>query len=277
MKPRSGAGLAELIVALTLASIVSAAGVVALNGTERYMRRSRVKSDARRALREAESVLATDLRSALSDSIRVRGDTAVDFYGEIGVSAVCVVSGTVLMLPPDEASAGVAYSSWRAQPEAGDVLSVFDTAAGGLWRAAVVDSASTPLNGGGCKPSSGLLSAADSIARRPFTRVVLRSAVSPPPLVGAPVRVARPGRYALTRAADGSWSLSYRRCTGSCAVAQPVAGPFAAPADSGLVFSADVAARRIDVFLRTPATQAAVAGESSLLRVAVRNRATGVP
>ena len=181
-------------------------------------------------------MLATELRSALSDSVRVRGDTAVDFLGLVGVSVVCVVSANVLMLPPDVASAGAAYSSWRATPESGDVLSVFDTAGAGGWRAAVVDSASPPVNGGGCNPSSGLLSTADSIARRPFTRVVLRAPLTPVPLVGAPVRVARPGRYALTRAADGSWSLSYRRCTGSCGVAQPVAGPFAAPSDSGLVF-----------------------------------------
>ena len=277
MTSRRGAGLAELIVALTLAAIVSAAGVAALRGTERYMQRARVTSDARRTLRDAESVLATDLRSAWSDSVRVRGDTAVDFYGEIGVSAVCTVSSAVLILPPDASSTGAPYSSWRAVPEAGDVLSVFDTAGGGVWRVALVDSASTPVNGGGCKPSGGLLSAADSIARRTFTRVVLRTSLSPVPLIGTPVRVARPGRYALTRAADGSWSLSYRRCTGSCAVAQPVAGPLASPSDSGLVFRADIAAQRLDVFLRTPATSVTASGETAALHVAFRNRAAGVP
>jgi hypothetical protein len=181
------------------------------------------------------------------------------------------------MLPPDISSTGAPYSSWRAEPEAGDLLSVFDTTGAGVWRAAVVDSASTPVNGGGCKPSSGLLSVADSVARRPFTRVVLHSSISPAPLVGAPVRVARAGRYALTRAADGSWSLSYRRCTGSCAVAQPVAGPLAAPPDSGLVFQNDVAAQRVEIFLRTPAMPGSVSGETAVLRVAVRNRAAGVP
>ena len=134
----------------------------------------------------------------------------------------------------------------------------------------------TPVNGGGCNPSSGLLSTADSIARRPFTRVVLRAPLTPVPLVGAPVRVARPGRYALTRAADGSWSLSYRRCTGSCSVAQPVAGPLAAPSDSGLVFHKDVTAQRIEIFMRSPATPTA-GGETAVLRVAVRNRGAGVP
>jgi hypothetical protein len=277
MKSRRGAGLAELIVALTLGAIVSAGAAAALKSMEHYIQRARATSDARRTLREAESVLAADLRSATSDSIRVRGDTAIDFLGEVGVSVVCVVSGAVLMLPPDVSSTGVAYSSWRAAPEAGDILSVFDTTGAGVWRSYAVDSSSTPVNGSGCKPSSGLLSSADSAARRPFTRVVLHAPMTPAPFVAAPLRVARPGRYALTRAADGSWSLSYRRCTGTCAVAQPVAGPFAAPSDSGLVFSSDPSTQRIDIFLRTPSTTQQLPGESSLLRVTMRNRAIGVP
>src|ERR1019366_1403262 len=162
LRTRRGAGLAEMIVALTLSAIVSAATVAALAGAERYMRRSRAASDVRRTLREAESVLASELRAAASDSVHVRGDTAVDFLGLVGVSVVCVTSGTVLVLPPDVAAGGLPYSSWRASPETGDVVAVFDTANGGAWGTAVVDSASTRTDGAGCKPSSGLLSAADS-------------------------------------------------------------------------------------------------------------------
>lgn len=278
LRARRGAGLAEMIVALTLSAIVSAATVAALAGAERYMRRSRAASDARRTLREAESVLASELRAAASDSVRVRGDTAVDFLGLVGVSVVCVTSGTVLVLPPDVAAGGLPYSSWRASPETGDVVAVFDTASGGAWRTAVVDSASTRTDGAGCKPSSGLLSAADSAARRPVMRVVLRSSLdTAAAIVGTPVRVLRNGRYALTRAADGSWSLSYRRCTGSsCGVAQPVAGPFAAPSDSGLVFTNVASESRIEAFFRTLSTGSAEAPrESALLRVTLRNRGPG--
>lgn len=275
---RRGAGLAELVVALTLSAIVSAAGAAALSSAERYTRASRATADARRTLREAGSVLAADLRVAPADSVRVRGDTALDFLGMIGVSVVCLSSGTVLVLPPDVAASGAPYSSWRAAPEAGDIVALFDTTGGGAWRTAIVDSASTQTNAAGCKPSSGLLSAADSAARRTVTRVVLRSALSSAvAIVGAPVRVVRSGRYALTRAADGSWSLSYRRCTqSSCAVAQPVAGPFAAPSDSGVVFSASSSASSVDVFLRVPPTPG-LKRESALLHIAFRNRATGAP
>jgi hypothetical protein len=278
LKARCGAGLAEMIVALTLSAVVSAAAAAALTSTERYVRRSRSTSEARRTVREAAAVLASELRAASSDSVRTRGDTAVDFQGMIGVSVICVSSGTVLVLPPEVAASGVPYSTWRAAPEAGDVVSVFDTTGGGAWRTSIVDSSSSPSNGAGCKPSSGLMSQADSAARRPVTRVVLRSSLpAAVATVGAPVRVSRPGRYALTRAADGSWSLSYRRCTGSCGVAQPVAGPFAAPSDSGIVFASVAGVSSIQVALRAYSSDTAAPRVSDTLRVTLRNRALGAP
>jgi hypothetical protein len=267
-----GAGLAEMIVALTMTSIVASAGVVALTGAERYMRRARAISDARRMLREAESVLASDLRAASADSIRVRGDTAVDFSGIVGVSVACVSSGSVLVLPPDAAGGGNPYSVWRASPESGDVVAVFDSSAGGGWLTAVIDSAGTRTDGAGCRPASGLMAPADSAARRPVTRLVLREPAIPPAAVGAPVRVQRSGRYALTRSGDGTWSLSYRRCVALvCGTAQPVVGPFASPADSGLVFTDVASEARVDVAIRSvslPGTPV----ESRLLRVVFRNR-----
>jgi type II secretory pathway pseudopilin PulG len=277
MKIRRGVGLAELLVALTLAAILSAAGVAALASTERYVRRARATSDARRNLREASAVLASELRAATPDSLHVRGDTAVDFPGIVGVSVACVSAGNVLVLPPDVAASGVPYSSWRATPELGDVVALFDTAGAGGWRTALVDTASTRADGAGCKPSSGLLSAADSAARRPVMRVVLQSSPNPEVPVGTPVRVLRSGRYALTRAGDGSWSLSYRRCAGSlCGVAQPVAGPFAAPADSGLVFTNVAGDSRVDAALRTTSAATQASPQAVQLRLTLRNRG-GVP
>ncbi len=265
-----------MIVALTLSAVVSAASATALANTERYMRRARATSDARRMLREAEAVLSTELRVAPADSIRTRGDTAVDFMGLVGVSVVCVSSGSVLVLPPDVAASGLPYTAWRAAPEPGDILAVFDTASGGAWRTAIVDTSFSRTDGAGCRPSSGLLSPADSAARRPVTQVVLRSTLNT--FAGAPLRVLRSGRYALTKAADGSWSLSYRRCTGSsCGVAQPVAGPLAAPADSGLVFTNVASEWRIEASLRAPPVDLRAPRESGLLRVVLRNRATGDP
>ncbi|MFI5233470.1 MAG: hypothetical protein ACHQSE_13255 [Gemmatimonadales bacterium] len=279
MTCRRGAGLAEMIVALVLAAVVSAAGATALAGAERYARVARAESAARRTLREARDVLASELSPTAADSLHVRGDTAVDFLGLVGVSVVCVSSGTLLVLPPDAASGGYPFSSWRASPEPGDLVAVFDSAAGGVWHAATVDTASTSTTGAGCTPASGLLSASDSAVRRAVIQVVLTASLAPGAArVGSPVRVVRRARYALTRAADGSWSLSYRRCDASaCGVAQPVAGPFAAPRDSGLVFVAAPGEGRLDATLRTPPPAPGAPPQSAVLRIALRNRSAGLP
>jgi hypothetical protein len=266
-----------MIIAVTLSAIVSVAAASALAGTEGYIRRTRATTDARRTLREAESILASDLRAAPVDSIRLRGDTAIDFVGLVGISVLCVTSGTTIVLPPDAAAGGLPYTSWRALPDTGDLVAVFDTAGGGAWRSAVVGAVSTRTDGAGCRTSTGLMSPADSVARRAVTQLQLRATLGTTIPVGAPVRVMRDGRYALTRAGDGSWSLSYRRCTGAaCGVAQPVAGPLAAPADSGLLF-ANPAASRIEVSLRAPPVATGAPREAAVLRVTLRNRATAAP
>jgi hypothetical protein len=267
-----------MIVALVLGAIVSAAGATALAGAERYTRAARDASAARRTLREAEAVLASELRAAAADSLRVRGDTAVDFPGLVGVSVACASSGTLLVLPPDVAAGGYPYSSWRASPEAGDIVAVFDTAAGGVWHVATVDTVSSRVDGAGCTPSSGLISQADSAARHAATRIVLRSAFTWGSVrIGSPVRVVRGARYALTRSAEGGWSLSYRRCdAASCGTAQPVAGSLGAPDVPGLRFTAPAGTGQVEVALRAPAVFGA-GSVSDTFRITLRNRAVGVP
>jgi hypothetical protein len=56
-----------------------------------------------------------------------------------------------------------------------------------------------------------------------------------------------------------------------------VAGPFAAPSDSGLVFTNVVAESRIEAAFRTPAIDATSPRESARLRVTLRNHAIGAP
>jgi type II secretory pathway pseudopilin PulG len=275
---RRGATLVEMLVALTLSALVGAAVATALAAAERYMRVARAASVARRTLREAQAVLASELRAASADSLRVRGDTAVDFLGLVGLSVVCVSSGTVLVLPPEVAADGLPYTSWRASPESGDLVVAFDTASGGAWRPAVVDTAVARTDGAGCRPSSGLLSAADSAARKPVTRLQLRAPLDPSIAVGAPVRVLRSGRYALTHSGDGNWVLSYRRCAGSsCGTAQPVAGPLSAPTDSGLFFTSVAGESRVEAALRAPGSGQHAPRDGTVLRLTVRNDATGKP
>jgi hypothetical protein len=53
------------------------------------------------------------------------------------------------------------------------------------------------------------------------------------------VRLARRVRWTIYRASDRQWWLGQRRCAPACGAAQPVAGPLAAPMDSGLRFATD--------------------------------------
>ncbi|HLA91580.1 MAG TPA: hypothetical protein VJL28_14220 [Gemmatimonadaceae bacterium] len=274
-----GAALAELVVACVLAAVVSAAAAAAMVGAERYARRVTASSEARRTLSEAELTLAAELRSAAADSLRLVGDTAAEFLGLVGTSAACVATGRLLVLPPALSTAVLPVTVWRLPPEVGDLVAVFDSAGGGSWRTARADSVASRADGAGCTPASGLLSAADSVARRPVTRLRLDRALPPSAGAGAPVRLLRRGRFVLTRGGDRSWSLAYRRCSGSpgCGNAQPVAGPLASASDSGLAFTLVEGEPRLEAMLRAPRREALTPGESRRLVITLRNRATGAP
>jgi hypothetical protein len=275
---RRGLAVAELLVALILAAIVSACVAAALSAAERQMRRAVAVGTDRRVLREAELVLAAELRAASADSLRVLGDTAVDFLGLVGTSVVCLGTGSTVVLPPAAASSGTPYSAWRARPEAGDLVVAFDTLGGGHWSTATVESVDWRPDGAGCLPASGLLSAADSAARRPALWVFLDRAMTGA-AAGSPIRIVRRARYVLLRGASREWTLSYRRCSlvGACEASQPVVGPLASAADSGLSFALQPSPARLAVMLRTPVREPGRPGETLRLSIALRNRATASP
>jgi prepilin-type N-terminal cleavage/methylation domain-containing protein len=277
-RARRGMTLAELLVALVLAAIVSAAVAAALSGAERQMRRAVAASTDRRTLREAELVLSAELRAAPADSLRLLGDTAVEFPGLVGTSVVCVGAGNVVVLPPAAAESGAPYSVWRARPEVGDMVVAFDTLGGGHWSTATVDSVDSRPDGAGCLPASGLLSAADSVARQAALWLRLDRALTGA-RTGAPLRVIRRARYVLLRGVNHEWTLSYRRCDpgGACEASQPVVGALASAADSGLVFALQTSPTRLAVTLRTPLREPGLPRETQRLSIALRNRATADP
>jgi hypothetical protein len=171
------------------------------------------------------------------------------------------------------------FSAWRASPEAGDIVAVFDTVGGGSWRTAVADSVSVRADGAGCTPSSGFLSVADSAARRPVTRLAINGPLAAGAAVGTPVRILRRARWVLTFGSDRAWSLSYRRCTasGSCGASQPAAGPLASAADSGLLLAIVADGSRLEATVSTPARTPGAARESRHFVIALRNHAPGAP
>jgi hypothetical protein len=267
MRRRRGSSLAELIVAFTVLTVLSALAATALVGAERRMRAANALSAAERAVREGAAVLTSELAGA--DSIVARGDTAIDFLGVVGVSVLCVTTDRALVVPPSVASGATPFSLWRSSPSAGDVVALFDPDAA-RWRYGRVDSVASRTDGAGCSPSSGLLSAADSVARRPVMRFVLDAPLPASLPVGTPVRVMRRGRWALYRGGDGQWALGLRACDPitACGTAQPASGPYASARDSG--FTVRVDSRELNLRLRARLSSSAVTERT--VRIARRNR-----
>jgi len=273
LNARRGSSLAELIVAFTVLTILSALAAAALVGAERRMRAGNAATAAERALREGAAVLTSELSGA--DSIVARGDTAVDFLGVVGVSVVCVAIDRTLVVPPSVVAGGagaagaIPFTVWRSPPSVGDVVALFEPSIA-RWRYSRVDSIASRGDGAGCTPSSGLLSVADSAARRPVTRFVLDTPLPESLPVGAPARLMRRGRWALYRGGDGQWALGFRACdpTSGCGTAQPASGPYSSARDSG--FTARVDSTVLTLRLRAPGTSSSAAERT--VRIARRNR-----
>ena len=269
---RKGTTVAELVISLTLAGLLAALGGAALVATERHVRNAVAGSADRRTIREAQSVLATELRTAAAEEITLRGDTAADFLGVVGVSVACVSSGTLLVLPGASSTNGQPFTTWRSPAAAGDLIAAYDTTPPAAWRTARVDTVTSRTDGAGCSSSTGFRTAADSIARRAVTRLRLDRALDVG--TGAPVRILRGGRYMLHFGSDRSWSLAYRACDalGACGSAQPVVGPLATARDSGLSISVSGADPVLIVSVRAPPSSTAT-GISQRALIALRNHA----
>jgi hypothetical protein len=266
MNARHGSSLVELVVAFTVLTLLSALAATALVGAERRMRAANASSVGERAVREGAAILSSELAGA--DSIVVRGDTAIDFLGVVGFSVVCIAIDGGVVVPPS-ISTSPPLTLWRSSPAIGDIVALFDPFAARWWYARV-DSVTTRSDGAGCLPSSGLLSAADSAARRPVTRFVLADSLPPSVPVGAPMRVMRRGRWVLYRGGDSQWALGLRACdpiTG-CGTAQPATGPFASARDSG--FTARIDSGVLSMRFRAPISMALVTERR--VRIALRNR-----
>jgi hypothetical protein len=236
---RRGSMLAELIVAVVLAGVCAAIGGAVLVAAERRTRADAVADRTTQTARDVRRLLAADVEAALPDSIAVRGDTALDLHVHVGASAACVASGRLLVLPgaTTAVSGAVPFSVWRQPPEPGDLVIAWDTTGPGAWVRTIVDSVASVPEGAGCGTASGFRPLADSLAHVPVTRLQLAASLPAGVVAGSPVRLFRGARWLLHRGSDRVWTLGYRRCSPSpCGTAQPVAGPLASPADSGLVF-----------------------------------------
>lgn len=256
-----GAGftLVELLVAVTLLGIISAAILGVALRQQRFHLATMATIEARRAARDGADVLRGDLRAiapAAGDLYAI-GTSDVELRAAAGTSVVCAVGDTrdVIHLPPRAAANGV-LTSWVVPPARGDT--VFVRAASlrpdqARWDAHVL---TADPAAGGCPTAGGFVATPAESASAIALHIAppLAPNISP----GAALRVVRRVRYELYRAGDGQWYLGYQDCLPSratpCATVQPVSGPYAPGGvrfgwrdSSGAETSDPTRVRRIDV------------------------------
>jgi prepilin-type N-terminal cleavage/methylation domain-containing protein len=237
VRRRDGLTLVELMATVAVAGVVLA--IVAGIALRQQRTFAALTADAALAgqLRDAASVLPSDLRTAAvgAGDLREATDTSIEIRETLASAVVCDTLGKAVILAPFGGTAAT-FGGAIAPIQAGDtawILSPDDSAH--PWRGhGVLGVAST--HAGQCAAVGPRLSGASLAASR--TTLTLDSVPAPQTLIGRAVRVTRPIRYSLYHASDGSWYLGARDWNDASAkfnTTQPLAGPFRSPG-AGPVF-----------------------------------------
>jgi prepilin-type N-terminal cleavage/methylation domain-containing protein len=237
VRRRGGLTLVELMATVAVAGVVLA--IVAGVALRQQRTFAALTSDAALAgqLRDAASVLPSDLRTAAvgAGDLREATDTSVEIRETLASAVVCDTLGKAVILAPFDGTAAT-FGGAIAPIQAGDTAWIFspDDFAH-PWRGhGVLGVAST--HAGQCAAVGPRLSGASLVASR--TTLTLDSVSVPQTLIGRVARVTRPIRYSLYHASDASWYLGARDwndASGKFNTIQPLAGPFRSPS-AGPVF-----------------------------------------
>jgi hypothetical protein len=302
-KGRHGLSLAELVVVVALAGVVGAAVAVTINRQQLFYRGVSDLHYAREGVRDAMEVVSTDIRAmSVSDTIRLRADSAIEFLASIGSAVVCQSVGNQIGLPARH-SEGNSLSAFLVDPDTGDIAAFYTRSAEGReeWQRNRIAGFSSRSLATSCPPTSGFSAQSDVDAGVTGFVVTLADPLPGGIRAGVPVRFLRRARYSLYRASDGHWYLGYRRCNAvgasTCGPVQPLSGPYGAysadaratglnfeyfdaqghplaPSDSPLMLA------RVDITARSERSQGvAMRGqvdriaEAATISVAVRNGA----
>jgi prepilin-type N-terminal cleavage/methylation domain-containing protein len=234
---RGGLTLVELMATVAVAGVVLA--IIAGVALRQQRTFAALSADAALAgqLRDAASVLPSDLRSAAvgADDLREATDTSIEIRETLASAVVCDTLAHAVVLAPFAGTAAT-FAGAMAPIQGGDTAWIFSTDdSSHPWRGHAVLAAGSTHAGqciaGGPRIDAALLAA-------PRTTLTLDSVPAPQMLVGRPVRVTRPIRYSLYRASDANWYLGARDWNDASArfnTIQPLAGPFRSPG-SGPVF-----------------------------------------
>ena len=302
----TGATLIELIVVLALGGGVCSLMLTMVARQQRFHTGVNAVVEGKRGTRDAIELLARELRPIATTSaalaphgadIYAMSDSAITFRAHLGSSVVCAVDAdrTTVTLPGTNGPASQRLSTFIALPRAGDSLFIFDRGAtpsrdDDAWHRFAL---AANLAGGFCARRPVGLAASD--AEGAFALSLALTTPIPTTIdVGAPVRFFRPTTYSLYRTSVGDWALGVSVCAGgSCAVRQPISGPYQPPSSgtakgialefldaSAVATTNPGSVARIDVVARTrsatPLDIAHIRGtryhDSLTTSIAVRNR-----
>jgi hypothetical protein len=226
---RRGAGLVELLVAMSILGVMGTIWMRASVTNERVSREQVRRERSAIATDEALRVIGASLgQIARDEPLRLLGDTALEWAAPVARGVACAVH-------PDSVSVLIDHPGvwWDVLPDSADRL-VIDHGAGARSEHIVLEVRSRQSTVG-CVGASRLLRVA--------------------PLIGAPatgpplINVTRRVRLVVYRGGDGAWWLGERRCAASlnasCGAVQPVAGPLASPR-GGLVITESFGMVRVD-------------------------------
>ena len=183
----------------------------------------------REQLRDAADVLASDIRSAsvAEFGLPVMTDTAVEMYSVIASSISCMSgSPATIGMPPIALAGGSTLTAMLAQPDSGDLASIYN-ADSARWESYRIAAFASRSLGTSCPASTGFTTLADAASGFQLT---LGVAPSVPVKKGSIIHFIRRARYSFYRSSDNEWYLGYRRCGVSppfaCSSIQPVSGPY---------------------------------------------------
>jgi prepilin-type N-terminal cleavage/methylation domain-containing protein len=226
---KRGFTVAELLVATAVAGIATAMMTVTLVRQQRFFSAADEILGVRSQLRDAADILVSDIRSASVSNygLPVMTDTAFEMYSVIAASVVCIApTSTSLGLPSLNLASGATLTAMLAQPDTGDIASIYnsDSSTWDNYRIAAFAIRSLATT---CPSSTGFTTLADAA---PGYQLTLAAVPGVPVKPGSIVHFVRRARYSFYRSSDNSWYLGYRRCSTSppfaCSAIQPVSGPY---------------------------------------------------
>ena len=255
---RLGMTLLELLISLIMVGLVGGLVVGFLLKQQRFYAGANEILQTRTQVRQAASMMPSDLRSISSSGgdIYAMTDTSIDFRSTFGSSYICKSDGKNLQIaiPPVNLAKGSMLTTWTQTPVANDSFALYvdstSTAARddswSMHRITLVTLVLTDASPG-CQSSTLLMKSTDVSGTNPSYLFTLSPAQSKTVNVGAAVRFFKKVHYSFYRnATDGLWYLGYYDCRTSrtpvCNPIQPIAGPFrpynaTQPAASGVRFT----------------------------------------